>query len=83
MTLRSPTFSRSWFLATHVPNIGDIVTMLPQPPSEGLTDFRRLKVVARNFLYSYGGPQLNELNDCQIIVIVTEPDEDDITSIAE
>jgi hypothetical protein len=67
----------------HVPNVGDIITMLPKPPSEGLTNFRSLKVVTRHFIYAYGGQGLDRLVDCQIFLIVTEPDEDDITSIAE
>lgn len=66
-----------------IPNIGDIVTMLPKPPSEELTNFRRLKVVARNFFYTYGGPHASEIMDCQIFLIVSEPDAGDITSIKE
>lgn len=66
-----------------IPSIGDIVTLFPKPPSEGLTNPRALKVVARNFFYSYGGDQLNELTDCQVFLIVSEPSENDITSIAE
>ncbi len=66
-----------------VPNVGDIITMLPQPPSEGLTNFEKFKVVTRNFWYTWGGPRQDELVDCQIFLIVTDPDEDDITAIDE
>ena len=66
-----------------VPNVGDIITILPTPPSQRLTNFERFKVVARNFWYTWGGPQGDELVDCQIFLIVTDPDEDDITSIDE
>jgi hypothetical protein len=65
-----------------VPHVGDIITMLPQPPSRGLTNFESFKVVARNFMYAYGGPELNEFVDCQIFLTLTDPDEDDITDIA-
>ena len=66
-----------------VPNVGDIITMLPQPPSQGLTNFEQFKVVTRNFFYTWGGRQQEELVDCQIFLIVTDPDEDDITAIDE
>ena len=66
-----------------VPNIGDIVTIVPKPPSEGPSGFRAFKVVARNLLYSYGGEERSELVDCVIFVIVTDPEENDITDFAQ
>jgi len=66
-----------------VPNIGDIVTMLVKLPTAGRRpDMRSLKVVARNFFYAHSG-ETGELARCQIYIIVADPDEDDITDIAE
>jgi hypothetical protein len=66
-----------------VPNVGDIITMQSQPHAQGSTTFERFKVVSRNFWYTWGGRQMDELVDCQIFLIVTLPDEDDITHVDE
>ena len=63
-----------------VPNVGDIITMIPHPPSEGLTNFEKFKVVTRHFFYTKDGPRQNEVVDSKIcFLLVTDPDEDDIT----
>jgi hypothetical protein len=64
-----------------VPNVGDIITIIP-PPSEGLSNFEKFKVVTRHFFYTRGGPRQDEVVDSQVFfLIVTDPDEDDITVI--
>lgn len=67
-----------------VPNVGDIITIIPHPSSEGLTNYEKFKVVTRHFFYTRGGPRQDELVDSKIFfLIVTDPDEEDIMAIDE
>lgn len=61
-----------------VPNVGDIVTMLPQPPATGLTEFRSFKVVARNFVYAYESAESARLGYCDVFLIVTDAADDEL-----